>query len=112
MSRKRAVKTEQGYFHSFDGTKIFYACEGPREAPFLFFCYGLVCSRHQWKYQIDYFRKNFRTCYIDLRGHNRSEIPRNIDSLTITSLAKDIYCFMNELSIEQMPLLGHSLGVN
>lgn len=104
--------SEHGYFRSYDGLKLFYACQGPKSAPPLIFCYGLVCSRLQWKYQLDYFSKTHRVIYFDYRGHNKSESPQDASSMTIESLAKDLATLHDELGLAPTPVLGHSLGVN
>ena len=82
------VPTKHGYFRSFDGTKLFYSIEG--EGKPLVFCYGLVCSSLHWTYQIEHFRKGYRTIWMDYRGHQNSDVPADIDSLNLESLAKDL----------------------
>jgi pimeloyl-ACP methyl ester carboxylesterase len=79
------VPSRNGYFRSFDGTKLFYSVEG--EGKPIIFCYGLVCSSLHWTYQIEHFRKNYKTIWMDYRGHQNSEIPADLSSLTLESLA-------------------------
>jgi pimeloyl-ACP methyl ester carboxylesterase len=103
--------TTHGYIKSFDGTRLFYGVEG-RGKPLLF-CYGLVCSSLHWTYQIEHFRKNYQTIWFDYRGHNNSETPRDLRSLTVETLARDLGIILDELGIKDpVPLLGHSMGVN
>ncbi len=104
------VPTKNGYFRSFDGTKLFYSVEG--EGKPLIFCYGLVCSSLHWTYQIEHFRKNYKTVWMDYRGHQNSEVPEDIGSLTLESLAKDLKLLLDELKIPDAVFLGHSMGVN
>jgi pimeloyl-ACP methyl ester carboxylesterase len=100
-----------GYIKSFDGTRLFYGVEGKGKP--LLFCYGLVCSSLHWTYQIDHFRKNYQTIWFDYRGHNNSETPKDLRSLTVENLARDLGIILDELGIkEPLPLLGHSMGVN
>ncbi len=99
-----------GYFKGFDGTKLFYSIEGEGEP--LIFCYGLVCSSLHWTYQIDYFRKNYQCIWFDYRGHQNSEMPSDLKTLTIENIAKDLGILMDELNIKEATLLGHSMGVN
>src|SRR5271156_931160 len=87
-----------GYVKSFDGTRLFYSVEG--EGKPLVFCYGLVCSSLHWTYQIDHFRKNYQTIWFDYRGHQNSEIPKNLGSLTVENLARDLMTILNELQVE------------
>lgn len=111
MSEKQAPN-EHGYFRSKDGLRLFYSCEGPKDAPPLLFCYGLVCSKLQWKYQMEHFKKNYRVIYMDYRGHNKSDSPENPRSVTIENIARDLGDLCDELQLPPVCLLGHSLGVN
>ncbi len=99
-----------GYVKSFDGTKLFYSIEG--KGPPLIFCYGLICSSLHWTYQIEHFRKNYRTIWFDYRGHHNSETPKNFASLTLENISRDVGVLMDELEIKESILLGHSMGVN
>jgi pimeloyl-ACP methyl ester carboxylesterase len=103
---------EQGYFRTRDGVRLYYSAEGPKDAPPLIFCYGLVCSKLQWKYQMDHFRKSHRVYYMDYRGHGQSARPDDASSVTIENLARDLLEFMDEVGIPSATVLGHSLGVN
>lgn len=99
-----------GYIKSFDDTKLFYSTEG-KGFP-LVFCYGLVCSSLHWTYQIEYFKRSHKAIWFDYRGHQNSEIPKDLSSMTITNIAKDLGILLDELKIEKPVLLGHSMGVN
>lgn len=104
------LPSKHGYFKSFDGTKLFYSIEG--EGKPLIFCYGLVCSSLHWTYQIEHFRQNYQTIWMDYRGHQNSDTPEDMSSLTLESLARDMECLFKELKINDAVLLGHSMGVN
>lgn len=106
------ISTTQGYFRCADGLKLYYSMSGPAGAPILLFCYGIVCSTLQWKYQMSHFQKKYRVLYMDYRGHNKSETPTDYSLVTLESLARDLVNLLDELEIEQVPVLGHSLGVN
>lgn len=105
-----STPVRHGYFRSFDGTKLFYSEEGTGKP--LIFCYGLVCSSLHWTYQIEHFRKSYRTVWMDYRGHQNSEVPEDFSSLTLESLAKDLKGMLDELKIKDAVFLGHSMGVN
>lgn len=119
-ARKKSLKQRQetgvvaparhGYFKSYDGTKLFYSVEGQGKP--LIFCYGLVCSSLHWTYQIEYFKKNYQTIWMDYRGHQNSETPADISSMTLESLARDLEGLYQELKLDDAVLLGHSMGVN
>ncbi len=99
-----------GYYKSFDGTRIFYSIEGNGKP--LIFCYGLVCSSLHWTYQIERFQRDYRTIWSDYRGHQNSALPEDLDSLTLPNLARDLGVLFDELDIKDAVLLGHSMGVN
>lgn len=99
-----------GTFKSDDGTEIFYAMEG--QGPVLVFCYGLVCSSLHWTYQIEHFKKNYTCLWFDYRGHQRSQTPTDLNTLTLTQLATDLKLGLKHLDIESAVWFGHSMGVN
>ncbi len=104
------VPARHGYFRSFDGTKLFYSVEG--EGKPVIFCYGLVCSSLHWTYQIAHVRKNYKAIWMDYRGHQHSEVPEDIGSMTLENLAKDLKLLLDELKVQDAVFLGHSMGVN
>lgn len=101
---------QNGFYKTFDGTRLFYSVEG--SGPPLLFCYGLVCSKLHWSYQMEYFKRHYTVIWFDYRGHHRSDMPENIEALTIENIARDIECLLDELEIKKATLLGHSMGVN
>lgn len=108
--RNRPIEENANYFTTRDGTRIFYSIEG--SGPPLVFCYGLVCSSLHWTYQIEHFRHTHQCIWFDYRGHQRSEKPKDLKTLTVRSIASDLNELLNELSIEKAVILGHSMGVN
>jgi pimeloyl-ACP methyl ester carboxylesterase len=99
-----------GSIPSFDGSPIFYCVEGQGKP--LVFAYGVACSSLHWTYQIDYFRKNYQCIWFDYRGHRRSPIPDNLESLSIDACVKDLKCVLDFLDIKNASILGHSMGVS
>ncbi|HBQ20776.1 MAG: hypothetical protein A2Z91_03985 [Deltaproteobacteria bacterium GWA2_38_16] len=104
------MTTTSGTVKSYDGTQIHYETIG--EGLPLIFCYGVVCSTLQWKYQTQHLKKHYQVIHVDYRGHNQSQSPKNPSHLTIEGCAKDIEAVMNKLKLEHAILLGHSMGVN
>jgi len=101
-----------GYIRSFDDTRIFYSIEGRPDGKTLIFCYGLVCSSLHWTYQIDHFSRTHKAVWSDYRGHQNSDTPADLGTITIENMAHDIKILMDELGIRDAVLLGHSMGVN
>lgn len=107
-----SLVAEQGYFRSSDGVRLFYSVEGPKDAPPLLFAYGLVCSKLNWKYQMQELKQRYRVIYMDYRGHGNSAVPEDVKTVTIENLAKDMALLCEELNLPPVCVLGHSLGVN
>jgi non-heme chloroperoxidase len=99
-----------GYVKGFDGTKLFYSTEGKGKP--LVFCYGLVCSSLHWTYQIEHFQQTHQAAWFDYRGHQNSEIPKDLKTLTLGNIARDLGTVLDELGIQEAVFLGHSMGVN
>src|SRR3954447_20358734 len=88
-----------GYVKGFDGTKLFYSTEGKGKP--LIFCYGLVCSSLHWTYQIEHFQRTHQAVWFDYRGHQNSEVPKNLKSLTIENISRDLGTILDELGIQE-----------
>jgi pimeloyl-ACP methyl ester carboxylesterase len=73
------------------------------------FVHSLAGNADQWSEQLARLRATRRAIAIELRGHGRSEAPRNGD-YSITAMATDIAAVTDELELEQIVLVGHSLG--
>lgn len=99
---------EEGFFHSFDGTRIYYNQAG-RGLP-LVCCDGIACDQYAWKYVFAWFAPFCRVVRWNYRGHGKSDAPADFDRLTIGDLADDLLRLLDELRIERAVLLGHSMG--
>lgn len=104
------------FYKTFDNEKIFFVKNFEHidhEKPVLFFNYGLVCSNHHWKYQVDFFdRKGYQMIIHDYRGHFQSTGSKNVSSITFANIAKDIAGLCDYLGVKKALMLGHSMGVN
>lgn len=96
------------YFESYDGTKIYYEERGSGQP--IIFVYGIACLMNHWHHQLTYFSKDYHVITFDLRGHHKSESPKDPSQLTIDSIAKDIACLMKHLGITKSHFIGHSFG--
>jgi pimeloyl-ACP methyl ester carboxylesterase len=101
---------QHGYVKSFDDTRIFYSIEGTGKP--IIFCYGLVCSSLHWTYQISHFRKSHQAIWFDYRGHQNSDVPKDMNSLTLDAISQDLEILLDELKVKDAVFMGHSMGVN
>jgi pimeloyl-ACP methyl ester carboxylesterase len=107
---------QANFFQTDDNEQIFYLknfYSHDTSKPTLIFNYGLVCSNHHWKYQVEYFDElGFQILLHDYRGHFQSSGAQNIKKLTFQQMAKDIKGICDFLEIKKAFMLGHSMGVN
>jgi len=73
------------------------------------FIHSFAGSSEHWSNQLDHLRARRRAIALDLRGHGQSE-AKSDDDLTIDDLADDIGTVVDELGLERMALVGHSIG--
>lgn len=98
---------EIGRIHAEDGVRISYTSEGHGE-PAIVFIHGWTCDHTYWRFQVPEFRKSFRVIAIDLPGHGASGADRN--SWTYEGLSSDVAAVVRGLELEQVVLVGHSMG--
>lgn len=108
---------DSGIIKSFDETPIYWERRGPsveesKKTP-MFFCYGLVCSMNQWRFQIERYSQD-RPCFtLDYRGHHKSGTPREKSALNLSAIGRDISAVIKANSIKgPLHFWGHSMGAN
>ncbi len=101
-------KITEGYFNSFDGTKIYYNYAG-KGMPVIC-CDGIACDMYAWKYIFEHFVKDHKIVRWNYRGHGRSEKPADFNNLKIEDLVEDLKILMDTIKIKKAVLLGHSMG--
>ena len=99
------------YFHSFDGTRLFYIYHKGRLSNTLIFLHGVGGNWTVWKKEIEYFQsRGYSTLAFDLRGHGQSDAPEAFQRYQIPNFTRDIFALTKELKIRKFSLIGHSLG--
>ncbi len=96
-----------GSVPSADGLSIHYQVWGKGE-PTLVFVHGWCCDGTYWRYQVDHFKQFHRVVTIDLAGHGLSDTGR--EKWTLGAFGQDVVAVVDELGIEHMILIGHSMG--
>ncbi len=109
--------TRDGYADSFDKCPIYWELHGPdlheTQARPMIFCYGLVCSVNQWRAQLERYSKTNPCIVFDYRGHHRTPLPLELNSVNLSALGRDVIAILKHLKIEKpVHLWGHSMGVN
>jgi pimeloyl-ACP methyl ester carboxylesterase len=92
---------------SGDGVSIAYTVEGDgRHA--IVFVHGWACDRGYWLVQVDDLAADYRVVTLDLAGHGDS--TKNRAEWTIRAFAEDVIAVVEELGLENVVLVGHSMG--
>lgn len=70
--------------------------------------HGWSQTAEQWKFQMQELSASYRCLALDLRGHGASDKPEH--GYSVHRLAKDVHEFLTELRLENVTLMGHSMG--
>jgi len=92
---------------SKDGVEISYTSQGIGE-PALVFVHGWSCDKTYWKNQAPEFSKKYQVVTIDYGGHGNSGLNR--ENFTIESFGDDVVAVVNELKLDKIIFIGHSMG--
>jgi pimeloyl-ACP methyl ester carboxylesterase len=90
-----------------DGIPIAYQDSGSG-TPALVFVHGWSCDRSYWRYQLPAFEANHRVVAVDLAGHGASGVGRS--SWTMPSFGADVAAVIDDLDLDDVVLIGHSMG--
>ena len=73
----------------------------------LIFVHGWAASQNFWKFQIEFFKKNYKVISFDLRGHGDS--CKKV-KLSVDGFVNDLEDLINILELNNFVLIGHSFG--
>ena len=97
-----------------DGAEIYWESHG--DGPALVFIHGNGRDTTDWRYQVAEFEDDYRVITLDLPGHGQSGALSEVRDSSIPwggsliPLAEAIEAVRAEAGINQMVLVGHSLG--
>jgi len=94
------------YFTTSDGVKLHYFDAGSGQT--LVMIPGWSQSAEEFKYQLQGLSDQYRTIALDMRGHGKSDKAQC--GYKISRLAKDLHEFLIGLNLENVAVLGHSMG--
>lgn len=101
------VAAAVGEVTSADGVMIRYETQGAG-APALVFVHGWSCDRSYWRHQTSEFSDTRQVVALDLAGHGESGTDR--EAWTIPAFAEDVAAVVRDLGLEDVVLIGHSMG--
>ncbi|OHC21251.1 MAG: 3-oxoadipate enol-lactonase [Pseudomonadales bacterium RIFCSPHIGHO2_02_FULL_60_43] len=93
------------YFNN-DDCQLHYEDYG-HGAPVLL-VHGLGSSTRDWEYQVPELARHYRVIALDVRGHGRSDKPR--ERYSIKGFAEDVAALIEHLQLAQVHLVGISMG--
>ena len=92
---------------SADGVPIAYEVHG-KGSPALVLIHCWCCDRGYWKEQVDALSAQYQLVLVDLAGHGESGLGRK--DYTMASFGADVAAVVDSLGLEQVVLVGHSMG--
>ena len=92
---------------SSDGVKISFEVSG-KGKPALVFIPGWGNTKSTWDDQVPYFSQKYKVVTIDLAGYGGSGNDR--EKWDMASLGKDVVAVINKLHLDDVVLIGHSMG--
>ena len=101
MSATSAERTVTLHGHAFS-----YTDSG--SGPALLFIHGILGSQKQWAHLVDQLDEDHRLIVPDLFGHGESAKP--VGDYSLGAHAATLRDLLDRLGIEQVSLVGHSLG--
>lgn len=94
------------YLETKDGAKIYYEDQGAGQPILL--VHGWLCSCRFWQKNVPELANEFRVVTVDLRGHGNSS--KTLAGLTIAQYARDVRQVVEHLGLQDVVLVGWSLG--
>jgi len=92
---------------SHDGVNIEFTNTGEGK-PTIILVHGWTNTRNIWEDQISYFSEKYHVVAPDLPGHGKS--GKNRSDWSIKNFGKDISMIIDELGLEEVVLVGFSMG--
>jgi pimeloyl-ACP methyl ester carboxylesterase len=90
-----------------DGVRIHYETTGKRR-PALVLVHCWTCDSTFWRDQVARLAKKSQVVTLDLAGHGRSSRTRT--DYTMQAFGQDVKAVADELKLDRMVLVGHSMG--
>jgi pimeloyl-ACP methyl ester carboxylesterase len=92
-----------------NGVRLYYELHGDSGEP-LVLVHGYTGDVTDWRHELPDFSRTHRVLVMDLRGHGRSETPKDRSSYTVEQMASDVEALIDHVGFERYHLVGHSMG--
>jgi pimeloyl-ACP methyl ester carboxylesterase len=101
-----------GTTKSHDGATINYVYYPAKTTnPLLIMHNGVVCVDTYYAYLVKHFRGRYPMITWDYRGHGKTPVPDDLESVTVENHARDAAAVMDAVGFEKAVHLGFSMGV-
>jgi len=101
-----------GFVRAEDGVGLHYEYfPASGDVPAIILCNGILCTTNYWVYMVDHFRDRYPLLLWDYRGHGKSEVPEDFETVNIPQHARDLAAIMDDAGIADAVLVGFSMGV-
>jgi pimeloyl-ACP methyl ester carboxylesterase len=98
---------EEGFAQSGD-VKIHYVTMG--KGPLVVLLHGFPDFWYTWRDQMPALAKHFQVVAIDLRGYNKSDQPKGVESYTVDKLVGDVDAVLQHFKQDKAVIVGHDWG--
>lgn len=94
-----------------DGTRLIARHWPGGDGPTLVLCDGLGCDGYIWPYLLRRFVGERPIFHLQWRGHGESDVPADLDTVRLRVIVDDLSDVLRQFAIDDVVLLGHSMGV-
>lgn len=102
------IRSKNNFFQVSDGAWIYFEDHGKENGNPIMILHGFMCSSQFFYKNIKALSQHHRLILVDWRGHGSSS--KTLDNLNMPRCAKDIYELIEHLQLENVTLLGWSMG--
>lgn len=103
--------TEDIYYHSPDGLKLYAKRYGPADAPLSILCmHGLTRNHKDFEPMIAALPDRYQFISVDVRGRGHSDRDPNADNYSPAVYVGDMAALLDHLNIKRTTLIGTSMG--
>lgn len=105
------IYSQPGYENGIidnNGVGIHYVTKGKGNV--IIFLHGFPDFWYTWKYQMDKFSENYKVVGIDLRGYNKSDKPKGVESYKMSSLIADVVSVIDHFSKNGATIIANDWG--
>lgn len=101
------IKQTEGFADS-NGIKIHYVTQG--KGPLVVLLHGFPDFWYTWRDQMPALARHFQVVAVDLRGYNKSDKPKGVESYAMEKLVGDVKAVVKHFKRKKAVIVGHDWG--